>query len=459
MSHQKLHQNLNKWSLRILNKEIVEVDIEEERKDRKKANEVVNFPKPFYEEFKGIEKRNAQKKFQSQRKQEKTEKQQNLNQTQYSSQQNQGKNMTKVSFFKPNQQMESIFEQSNSQIDLQEDKAKQNKNKRKSMIAQLNVSFTNLKQELDKVRSEQDQSSDNMRDSISQNNNNNQKQIQQYKPSQSKPFRGTFYDTFNKTFFTETETNDYYGLNQTSANVLQNQKRKDSIKERNGKQAQLQVTDKLQLIKQVINKKQQNNKAIQHDRSKTSMKERYQQNDRALSYENNNNANNPSQNLTLAHKNYNSLMQQNTNLQNIKIKSQNLQRDQIRQVLDVIQQNQSAEQLLQKAFESINRDDIKKSYKQSQDQIGTGAGARKYQAEVVQRIKDSKRETEKKHEAEVAYIAAMMPTALGMYKFEKIMKKNKAFESQTGYQIVSKIQHRRDHERLEYLLNNKLSAT
>ena len=82
---------------------------------------------------------------------------------------------------------------------------------------------------------------------------------------------------------------------------------------------------------------------------------------------------------------------------------------------------------------------------------------KRYQGQVVERLKKRKHESERKMEAEVHYLSSMMPTALGMYKFEKLMEKNKAFESALGHKIVSKIQHRRDEERLEYLLNNKLS--
>jgi hypothetical protein len=39
------------------------------------------------------------------------------------------------------------------------------------------------------------------------------------------------------------------------------------------------------------------------------------------------------------------------------------------------------------------------------------------------------------------------------------MKKDKVFESEHGYRIVSQIRRHKTKERLEFLLNNKLSAT
>lgn len=38
------------------------------------------------------------------------------------------------------------------------------------------------------------------------------------------------------------------------------------------------------------------------------------------------------------------------------------------------------------------------------------------------------------------------------------MTKDKAFESETGYKVVTAIRTFKDKERLEYLLNNKLSS-
>ncbi len=57
------------------------------------------------------------------------------------------------------------------------------------------------------------------------------------------------------------------------------------------------------------------------------------------------------------------------------------------------------------------------------------------------------------------YLASMQPNAVDMYKFSKIMEKDKVFERDTGYEIVSKVRSHKDKERLEYLLNYNLSAT
>lgn len=51
----------------------------------------------------------------------------------------------------------------------------------------------------------------------------------------------------------------------------------------------------------------------------------------------------------------------------------------------------------------------------------------------------------------------MLPKALDMHKFTKIMTKE-VFEKQNGYKVVTAIRKNKDKERLEYLLNNKLSA-
>lgn len=80
-----------------------------------------------------------------------------------------------------------------------------------------------------------------------------------------------------------------------------------------------------------------------------------------------------------------------------------------------------------------------------------------YQAEVRRRLKLRKREGESKQEQEVDFIASMLPTALDMHKFTRIMNKE-VFERQNGYKVVTAIRKNKDKERLEYLLNNNLSA-
>ena len=56
-------------------------------------------------------------------------------------------------------------------------------------------------------------------------------------------------------------------------------------------------------------------------------------------------------------------------------------------------------------------------------------------------------------------MASMLPTALEMHKFVRFMRKDKIFESNNGYKIVSHIRTNKDQERLEYLMNYDLSAT
>lgn len=62
-------------------------------------------------------------------------------------------------------------------------------------------------------------------------------------------------------------------------------------------------------------------------------------------------------------------------------------------------------------------------------------------------------------EHNVAYIATMLPSAMDMHRFIKQMRRDKVFESDTGYKVVTQIRSHKAKERLEYLLNYKLSAT
>jgi len=52
----------------------------------------------------------------------------------------------------------------------------------------------------------------------------------------------------------------------------------------------------------------------------------------------------------------------------------------------------------------------------------------------------------------------MQPTAMEMHKFSRIMTKDKAFEKESNYKVVTAIRTFKDKERLHYLLNNRLSA-
>jgi hypothetical protein len=52
----------------------------------------------------------------------------------------------------------------------------------------------------------------------------------------------------------------------------------------------------------------------------------------------------------------------------------------------------------------------------------------------------------------------MLPTAMDMHKFTRIMTKDKAFENENGYKVVTAIRTFKDKERLNYLLSNRLSG-
>ena len=54
----------------------------------------------------------------------------------------------------------------------------------------------------------------------------------------------------------------------------------------------------------------------------------------------------------------------------------------------------------------------------------------------------------------------MLPSAMDMHRFLKQMRRDKIFEApDTGFKIVTQIRSHKDKERVEYLLNYKLSAT
>ena len=84
-------------------------------------------------------------------------------------------------------------------------------------------------------------------------------------------------------------------------------------------------------------------------------------------------------------------------------------------------------------------------------------GMRGYHEEVRRRIRDRRRGTERRQELEIELIASMLPTAMDMHKFTRIMTKDKAFEHESGYKIVTAIRTFKDKERLKFLLNNNLT--
>jgi hypothetical protein len=56
---------------------------------------------------------------------------------------------------------------------------------------------------------------------------------------------------------------------------------------------------------------------------------------------------------------------------------------------------------------------------------------------VRRRLRDKKVKEELKMEHNVQYIASMLPSAMEMHRFIKVMKRDKVFESDTGFKIVS----------------------
>lgn len=107
--------------------------------------------------------------------------------------------------------------------------------------------------------------------------------------------------------------------------------------------------------------------------------------------------------------------------------------------------------MMMKAFDQLQKEQINR----------TTDDSRNYQEEVRRRLRDAKTHEEQQQEYKVQYIASMLPSAMEMHRFIKFMRKDKVFESglNNGYTIVSQIRTNKDQERLEYLLNNKLSST
>jgi tryptophanase len=74
------------------------------------------------------------------------------------------------------------------------------------------------------------------------------------------------------------------------------------------------------------------------------------------------------------------------------------------------------------------------------------------------RILKRKQNLEKSEQLHIDLIASMQPTAMEMHKFSRIMTKDKAFEKESNYKVVTAIRTFKDKERLHYLLNNRLSG-
>jgi hypothetical protein len=77
---------------------------------------------------------------------------------------------------------------------------------------------------------------------------------------------------------------------------------------------------------------------------------------------------------------------------------------------------------------------------------------------VRQRLKEIKDEEQKTEDMSIQFIASMLPSAMEMHKFTSLMLKDKEFQSSNNYKVVTAIRTFKDQERLDYLLNNRLSA-
>ncbi|CDW80784.1 UNKNOWN [Stylonychia lemnae] len=404
-----LQSNLSKWTMKILRKQEDHFDEDEERNDRQLANKLVSFPQPIYEEFKSFQQLNKKKQqlnktqddIQSKNDQI-SQKQRNLRKT--------FMRTTKLNFNLGEANLDSIIE------DQPQKEAKQRK---QSLGNLLNVTYTHMKQ--DSLKSELKINQKNYE------NSDNEQESQQMKVQiLSKNLRKTFYDTMNQTFFTETNTNQV-----------------DHEDDYGAKISQLNITNQLKLLKNQLNnqfqdyqpakKKEQKGDLDQNRRNERMnnirlKSERYlQERSKVLQVQNR----------------VKDIAQQNRE-HNQKIQ---FQRNQINQVLDVIQKNQSAEILLKEAFEKVNLNNI----------LADKSKVKDYQTQVIDRLRTSKSKKERDIEANVQYMASLQPTAIGMHRFTKVMRKDKVFESQNGYKIVSKIQTHKDKERVEYLLNFDLS--
>ena len=113
----------------------------------------------------------------------------------------------------------------------------------------------------------------------------------------------------------------------------------------------------------------------------------------------------------------------------------------------MIEQNKKAQSMLEGAINQINRDRIVRKVEKCRD----------YQQEVKIRLREKKHREETIIEKNLEYMATMLPSALEMHKFIKIMTKDPIFENEKSYKIASQIHKFKDKERLDYLLNNNLT--
>eukprot|EP00347_Sterkiella_histriomuscorum_P014413 403360960 len=402
LTMKQLERNLSNWSTNLLdisrNKNYDQDFINQDRQDRTLANKIIKYNNPIYQDIKEEQNNklitSQRKKMRLQNKTidygSKTDKPDIIT---IKNQENKNEkpgiqlggvlrgsfyNGSKINFFNKDK---IILERIDENPIAQPPQISNNKQQKKNM---------NATQHIQRKQSDSYENTDT-------NNNNISFQIKQESSmfNQVKP-RGTFYDTFNTTFYTQTDS--FYD---EEPQTLKNQKNK------------LQINEIME-----VNLQKRNN----------SVQSKVYENDR---------------------EDYNLLLNERMNLNKIKLKNQELKRLEVNNALDMIQSNKRAQSLLHHAIESMNKDQIDLNTERVKD----------YQEEVRRRLRDKKHYEESQQEHRVAYIASMLPSALDMHKFIKVMKKDKVFESDTGFKIVTKIKTHKDKERLEYLLNYKLSST
>ncbi len=200
-------------------------------------------------------------------------------------------------------------------------------------------------------------------------------------PKQAQAHRGTFYDTMNTTFYTQTES--YYD--------------KDF------------GANKLNIVEDETIKNLKHREAISYERQ----------------------------------------MQEKVDNDKLLLRKEQDCRKGVKLALDHIEHNPRAKSLLLRALEGITYTERRKAAEDVQS----------YQQKVKKRLFDKKKHEEHKTHVNVQYMASMLPTAMEMHQFIKVMKKDEIFENQNkGFKIVSQIRSHRDKERLEYLLSTNLSA-
>lgn len=86
----------------------------------------------------------------------------------------------------------------------------------------------------------------------------------------------------------------------------------------------------------------------------------------------------------------------------------------MKQVLDMIESNKKTKKILIDAFLQQKQDEL----------VASTDKVREYQEEVRKRLKDKKAELKKQEYLNVQYIASMLPSALDMHRFIKLLYPN-----------------------------------